>query len=276
VTRFNERLIFLRVAWNMRQSVRNLGFTLIELSVVLVIIGLVVGSIFVGRELIRAAELHRIISQQEGFKTAVNTFKLKYNYIPGDIPPSATGRLGFFTFDGPFAAAAGGIGYGDGNGLVEGNLCSREQMAFWRHLSDAQLIGGTYGSIGAATLNTNTGTVTAQVSDFSLAVPSLANRSASWMVRTATLHNNYNYLANTYGTLRILELGPNICSLQTDKDLTGHEAFIVDTKLDDGLPNTGRVQAASHVSCITGGDVARPATDIYDVSALGCSILVAF
>lgn len=69
------------------------GFTLLELSMVLVIIGLIVGSVMVGQELIRNAEVRATLKQIEQIETAVNNFRLKYNCLPGDCA-SATG-LGF-------------------------------------------------------------------------------------------------------------------------------------------------------------------------------------
>src|ERR1019366_6843373 len=66
------------------------GFTLIEMSIVLVIIGLIVGSVLVGRDLIRAAELRSVISEVEKYKTAVMTFKGKYDCLPGDCANATT------------------------------------------------------------------------------------------------------------------------------------------------------------------------------------------
>jgi prepilin-type N-terminal cleavage/methylation domain-containing protein len=67
------------------------GFTLIELSIVLVIIGLIVGGVLVGQDLIRAAAVRAQITQIERYNTAANTFRGKYGYLPGDIPnPDAT------------------------------------------------------------------------------------------------------------------------------------------------------------------------------------------
>lgn len=57
---------------------RETGFTLVELSIVLVIIGLIIGGVMVGRDLIKTSEVRSQISQIEEFKTAVNTFKVKY------------------------------------------------------------------------------------------------------------------------------------------------------------------------------------------------------
>ena len=65
-------------------SSHNDGFTLVEIAIVMVIIGLVIGSIFVGRDLIRAAENRSFMSQIEQLNAAVNTFKIKFACIPGD------------------------------------------------------------------------------------------------------------------------------------------------------------------------------------------------
>lgn len=75
------------------------GFTLIELSIVLIIIGLIVGGVLVGQDLIKAAELRKVISEVETIKTAINTFKVKYNALPGDFS-EATSYWGTATQDG--------------------------------------------------------------------------------------------------------------------------------------------------------------------------------
>ena len=67
-----------------RISPSRSGFTLLELSIVLVIIGLLAGGILVGRDLIHAAELRSVVSDVDKFTAAANTFRLKYNCIPGD------------------------------------------------------------------------------------------------------------------------------------------------------------------------------------------------
>ena len=57
------------------QNARQMGFTLIELSIVLVIIGLIVGGVLLGRDLIHAAEVRSVISDVERFRTAALTFQ---------------------------------------------------------------------------------------------------------------------------------------------------------------------------------------------------------
>lgn len=100
------------------------AFTLIELSIVLVIIGLIIGGILTGQDLINAATIRAQVSQISEFTTAVNTFKVKYNYLPGDMPPSEASALGFFTFTG---VGAGGYDiyhqypYGNNDGTIDFN-----------------------------------------------------------------------------------------------------------------------------------------------------------
>lgn len=91
------------------------GFTLIELSIVLVIVGLIVGGVLVGRDLISAAEVRAQISQIEKYNTAVNTFRGKFNAIPGDMSAATAAQFGFAN-----AACAGTAGYRDGNGIIQG------------------------------------------------------------------------------------------------------------------------------------------------------------
>lgn len=70
------------------------AFTLIELSIVLVIIGLVVGGILVGRDLIEIAGARKLMSQMEQYQVAVTAFKLKYNCIAGDCSKATQFGLG--------------------------------------------------------------------------------------------------------------------------------------------------------------------------------------
>ena len=63
---------------------RTLAFTLVELSIVLVIIGLIIGGVMVGQDLINAAKIRQQITQLEQIETQINTFKVKYNCLPGD------------------------------------------------------------------------------------------------------------------------------------------------------------------------------------------------
>lgn len=122
---------------------RYRGFTLIEMSIVLVIIGLIVGGILVGRDLIHLAEIRGTVAQFEQFNSAVNTFRNKYNCLPGDCINA--GGIDSFGLE----AASNG----DGNGIigyqvttcapnctVQSNATRHEYIDFWHHLSAAGLI----------------------------------------------------------------------------------------------------------------------------------------
>jgi len=61
------------------------GFSLVELSIVLVIVGLLVGGVLTGKSLIRAADLRSVSTDYEGYRTATSAFRDKYFGLPGDI-----------------------------------------------------------------------------------------------------------------------------------------------------------------------------------------------
>src|SRR6185312_11880077 len=92
------------------------GFTLIELSIVLVIIGLIVGGVLVGQDLIRAAEIRATVGQYEKYNAAINTFRSKYNGIPGDLLEASATAFGLCPTAG---CTTGAAGLGDGNGLIQ-------------------------------------------------------------------------------------------------------------------------------------------------------------
>ena len=97
------------------------GFTLIEMSIVLVIIGLLVGGVLVGRDLIRAAQIRAAITELDKIKVAVNTFRTKYDCLPGDCGNMTM----FFPQDASCPNPAGTVSItttcnGNGNGIIDG------------------------------------------------------------------------------------------------------------------------------------------------------------
>ncbi len=117
------------------------GFTLVELAIVLVIIGLIIGGVLVGQDMIKAATIRSQIAQIQGYSSAVNTFRDKYGYIPGDIASTEATNHGFLP------ARTGAAGHGDGNSVLEacgivaaGQLLGCETGIFWRDLTSSQLI----------------------------------------------------------------------------------------------------------------------------------------
>jgi prepilin-type N-terminal cleavage/methylation domain-containing protein len=105
------------------------GFTLIEIAIVLVIIGLLLGGILQGQSLINSARVRNLISQEDGIKAAFYGFQDRYRALPGDFSQASVLI--------PNVLAASN---GDGNGQITGT----EAIAVWDHLSHAGFITGTY------------------------------------------------------------------------------------------------------------------------------------
>jgi prepilin-type N-terminal cleavage/methylation domain-containing protein len=234
----------------------NRGFTLIELSIVLVIIGLVVGGVLVGQDLIRAAAMRATISQIEKYNTAVNTFYGKYGALPGDLNATVAGTFGFAT-RGQYA------GEGDGNGLIEGISSnepysnsgllsdSGERIMFWSDLTYANgqnlnLIEGSFSSANITSGDMEIG-ITGTNLDLYLPEAKMGNGnylyvfSGGWQEEyngnPISDGKNYFSLAQVSAMVEGEPLGR--------AGMTVAEAYSIDAKMDDGLPQTGRVTAYS-------------------------------
>jgi len=256
------------------------GFTLIELSIVLVIIGLIVGGVLVGRDLIKAAEVRGTIAQLEKYQTAMNNFILKYNAVPGDMTPATAQSLGLFTFQN---GAAGTAGYGDNNGLIENSgpgRCVNEGNVFWRHLSETNMVDGQFGMTGNAALDAS-GLPSGTLDDASSLVPA-AKLGGNVYINVSGLttampvnwpmYKNYFMIEGLNGAFP----GPPGCA-PTNK-IMPRDAYNIDVKMDDGLPNSGRagMYYATAISwtalpsgggCTTGGSAATDTASTYNISA---------
>ena len=206
----------------LNQVAAKLGFTLIELSIVLVIIGLLVGGILVGRDLIKAAEVRGTVSQMEKYTTAVNTFRSKYNGIPGDILNASN-----FGFD-----ASRGASMGDGDGVIESVQGSAgsfagETSCFWDDLTAAALIGDG--------LNSSTACGTSTATNLAISLPQTKLGRGNYIIVGNT--GGINYWAIT----GITALGATAGWIAPGDLLTNEEAFQIDSKIDDGGPTAGSV-----------------------------------
>lgn len=113
------------------------GFTLIEIAIVLVIIGLLLGGVLKGQELITSARVRNVITQQDGIKAAFFGFQDRYRALPGDYPAAqATANIQ------NVGAAIGG----DGDGVIElaNGAGAAETTIAWVHLSHAGFLTGNF------------------------------------------------------------------------------------------------------------------------------------
>jgi prepilin-type N-terminal cleavage/methylation domain-containing protein len=230
------------------------GFTLIEISIVLVIVGLIIGGVLLGRDLIRSAAVRAGTSQITQYNTEVRTFQLKFNGMPGDLTPQQAASFGFLVLQ-------GGDTCGDGDGYVmsfgsgatglcptvgsdsvkqNGNNAQGEILAFWRHLTDAHLIDGTYGSDlmdwGGIDL-ANPAPVTSNYLP-----PSKLGNGLSVLVFS---NGGSNFFGIIPFALNTKNKGWYRYSLIPQAGLSPIEAYNLDVKMDDGLPNTGTVLATT-------------------------------
>jgi prepilin-type N-terminal cleavage/methylation domain-containing protein len=115
---------------------RSSGFTLIEMAIVLVIVGLLVGGVLSGQQLIQNARVRNLISQQDGVKAAFFGFQDRYRALPGDYA-SADSNINCVTFT---------CLNGNGNGRIEAGVAGaiHEEILAWNHLSAAGFINGSY------------------------------------------------------------------------------------------------------------------------------------
>jgi prepilin-type N-terminal cleavage/methylation domain-containing protein len=260
-------------------STRQRGFSLVELSIVLVILGLLVGGVLSGQSLIRAAELRSVSTEYARFNTAIGTFRDKYFALPGDM----NNAVSFWTADAAcpsvVASATTNVCNGDGDGnIVATSTNSNEVFGFWEHLARAGLVEGSYN--GAP----NSATATATVSNPGVNVPRAKLTNASWDIAALGTAGVVNVSSTTYfdGSFgNVFLFGGGTSALVPTGVLKPEEAWNIDTKLDDGRPAIGSVvslesQGSGVCSDLAPDNATTRAAAVYSLSvttSTACSLL---
>jgi prepilin-type N-terminal cleavage/methylation domain-containing protein len=225
---------------------RCAGFTLIELSIVLVIIGLVVGGITVGRDLIKAAEIRKEVADLTSYDAAVNTFRTKYNGIPGDfnqtgvIPGLADNHIG------------------DGDGFVTMNDLWIGSSP-WEQLSKAGLIQGYYGNDQSYLVNDSC------LANVSCPPTPFNATSVHFMMGMSAMWGGYLYsspLAGSNANISITIFNGTGVAHSLTGNLTVDQAYALDVKLDDGVAHSGRLMTenaqGAGSGCVDGASADDP------------------
>lgn len=201
---------------------KQTGFTLIELAIVLVIIGLLLGGVLRGQELINSAKVKNMARDFQNVQVYIYGYQDKFKALPGDDTAVATHVTG------GTAAAAAGLGNGVIDGAWDTATDSDESCVFWQHVRLAGLAPGpTVVDCGAANTyqprNADGGLIGIQ------SVPAFTD------------------ITNMTGAYVV-------CS----DAILGKFAKQLDITLDDGVGNTGSVRSQAIGGAATDG-VAAPA-----------------
>jgi prepilin-type N-terminal cleavage/methylation domain-containing protein len=227
------------------------AFSLIELSIVLVILGLLTGGILAGQSLIRAAEIRAVATELQRYATGMHSFRDKYFAIPGDFREATrfwnrqTVSSDCVSNAGMTSAGAPGACDGNGNGIVSTAGAanqSGEEFQVWRQLALAGLIEGTYTGIAG----------TGGYDDFDRGLNSPASRLGNNIWRLRTLGDLSGTVTGTVVSTFALSYGIALESGQTEAGtslLKPEEAWNLDTKMDDGQPAQGSFIARPWDAC---------------------------
>lgn len=218
------------------------AFSLVELSIVLVILGLLTGGILAGQSLIRAAELRSITSDINKYQAATLTFRDKYFALPGDML-NATRFWGVQAGTGSDATCVAAAsttqatcnGNGDGivnGGGVWGQPIRFEIYRFWQHLANAGLVEGSFSGVP---ISGNLGSLPGTN------VPASKISTAGFDTHDVYTDGTGPWWQNNSMAFLIGTPLPNDITL--GPAIRPEEAWNIDTKADDGKPAYGNIKS---------------------------------
>lgn len=204
------------------------GFSLIELSIVIVILGLLVGGILAGRSLIEAAEKRKMAANIKSYETAAIAFKEQYGALPGDLNNATE----YWLAEDPDVANGNANGaIASGGATVVGS--KRENLQLWKHLALAGLIKGEYAGM-IITPWYEAGTNLPEIAPN--LVTDINNQPAYWTDMEAGLYYIIGGLGQS-GTHYFLSNS----STRSENSLSLEEIYLLDKKFDDADDRSGNI-----------------------------------
>ncbi len=254
----------------MKHHPKQSAFTLVELAIVLVIIGLIVGGVLVGRDLIRIAQLQAVISEKERITAALFTFRAKYNALAGDMSNAHQ----YFGDDCGTNTNDINTGCnGNGDGFIRWNVTNNgEYFTVWEHLARAGLIAGGFDGTGAL----DSGLLVASETN----IPPSKISSSFWVMGEVTCDGcgfgtpvlQPNHVLLSLGSLYPTPYSGNSEWITTSSNLSNSDVAWIDRKLDDGASLTGIMRGGNANGTCGDGQSGDP-NDYYDVKHMGADTL---
>lgn len=249
------------------------GFSLVELSIVLVILGLLTGGILSGQSLIRAAELRSVGTQATQFMAAVHSFRDKYMALPGDFKDATKfwGKDNAACSAHTGTAATPGTCNGSGDGFIGyGGAANGTTESFqaWKQLALAGLIEGNFTGLAGATGDTD--------HNFGSNSPAARISNAGWGLGYINNLTGAQTVPYAYDYRNAFTLGNDDNSFADGAVLRPEEAWNIDTKIDDGRSAYGKLN--STVPACTGRTTATDFTSEYQLGSttISCGLTLRF
>jgi len=203
----------------MKRPYKNQGFTLVELSVSVTVIAFIVAGVVEGGQLVKDAQVRQIAANLKQLQASVDQFQVEYKELPGDMVDAQA----------QFTNSSFTINNGNGDGYIQND--GEDEQALL-HLSLAQVVPGTYSGTGNAVPGVNVvGIGSGTVIGFGSGVL-YGSPIVNWMSVARPTANSTVFYQNSA--------------------LSSDDAYSLDTKIDDGIANTGRLLAFNGTDTVGG------------------------